>query len=151
MTNHDIYPISPKFFAEISALHCQSFHSGWDVKSLEELLASGAEGIIIKKSDTEQIIGFLMWRIAADEAEILTLATAPAHHRKGYGRRLLQEMLHSLENTGVQRIFLEVRNDNVAAEALYRQLGFTPCGHRKDYYLMADGSSRDALIMEHSL
>jgi ribosomal protein S18 acetylase RimI-like enzyme len=78
-----------------------------------------------------EILGFLAWReVAEDEHEILNLATAPGHRRQGVARLLLESALS--EFTG--RCFLEVRQSNSAARALYRQLGFVEAGRRPEYY-----------------
>ena len=78
-----------------------------------------------------QIAGFLAARTTTPgEHEILNLAVDPARRRRGIARRLLQEVLR----TGSGEWFLDVRESNAAAQALYNSLGFSPIGRRENYY-----------------
>ena len=87
--------------------------------------------------------GMILARCAADEAEILTLAVAPAARRLGIGRALVLEAARVAGERGAQKLLLEVSAANKAARALYVGLGFAPVGKRRRYY--ADGA--DALIL----
>ena len=79
----------------------------------------------------DRVVGFLVARrVYGGEWEILNLATDPRHRRKGVARRLVAELLTS----GVETVFLEVRESNVAAQELYKSLGFNAVSTRKDYY-----------------
>ena len=93
-----------------------------------------------------EIRGYAMLMPAVDEAELLSIGVAAAHQRKGLGRAMLLEMLGVARSKDMQRVFLEVRDSNVAAIALYRSAGFSVVGVRRDYYQNANGSE-DALVM----
>jgi ribosomal-protein-alanine N-acetyltransferase len=82
-------------------------------------------------------------RVAADEAEILTLAVTLGARRSGMGRRLLLAAMAEAATRGAASMVLEVATGNVAALGLYRSVGFSPVGHRRAYY--AGGA--DAVIM----
>jgi ribosomal-protein-alanine N-acetyltransferase len=86
--------------------------------------------------------GFVLARVAADEAEIVTLAVRPAARGRGLGRALLQAAIDKARSLGADTMFLEVGADNPQALALYAGLGFAKVGARKAYY---DG--RDALVL----
>ena len=73
-------------------------------------------------------------RLAADEAEILTIAVEAGWRGRGVGRALMAEMLRRAANAGARAMFLEVDEDNAAALALYRRLGFVKVGERPGYY-----------------
>ncbi|HAX40959.1 MAG TPA: ribosomal protein S18-alanine N-acetyltransferase [Bryobacteraceae bacterium] len=80
------------------------------------------------------IAAFLVIRqTAPDEAEILNIAVDPAHRRRGLARRLLAAAFRQ-----PRTFFLEVRQSNIAAQALYRSLGFHVCGRRPGYYRHPD-------------
>ena len=98
-----------------------------------------------------EVGGFLLWRRAADEAEIVTLAVRPEARRRGLGGRLLGRTMDRAREQGVTRLFLEVADDNLAALALYGSRGFEPVGKRPDYYARPDGSRADALILALNL
>ena len=89
----------------------------------------------------------VMARIAADEAEILTLAVHPHARRQGLARALLHEAATMLDAQGATALFLEVALRNTAARALYAAAGFAEVGRRRRYY--ADGD--DAMVMRRTL
>jgi ribosomal-protein-alanine N-acetyltransferase len=91
--------------------------------------------------------GVIMARVAADEAEILTLAVAPDVRRAGIGRALVDVAAAHAFSLGATRFFLEVSMTNQAAQALYRAAGFVQVGRRARYY--PDGS--DALVLSRGL
>ena len=71
---------------------------------------------------------------AADEGEILNLAVSPAGRRHGLGRALVEKAVATLRERGVGQIYLEVRESNAPARALYAARGFKEVGRRKQYY-----------------
>jgi ribosomal-protein-alanine N-acetyltransferase len=81
-----------------------------------------------------QTAGYVLARHAADEAEILNLGVAPAARRRGVGRALVREGLAALAARGAVQVFLEVRDSNAAARALYAEFGFGEVGRRRGYY-----------------
>ena len=78
--------------------------------------------------------GYLIGRIVADEAEILNLAVAPEERRRGIGAALLRDGLALCSERRVKSVFLEVRESNDRARALYSAHGFRPIGQRAGYY-----------------
>jgi len=91
--------------------------------------------------------GFILARIAADEAEILTIAVAPARRRAGSGHALLSAAIATAQRYGAASMFLEVSPVNDPAQGLYARLGFIRVGLRRRYY--PDGG--DALVMRRDL
>ena len=69
-----------------------------------------------------------------DEADITNVAVAKACQRRGIGRQLMQAMCTRMEEQGVKKLYLEVRQSNLAAIGLYESLGFSRYGVRKAYY-----------------
>lgn len=125
----------------LAALHAEAFDTPWDAASLTALLAS--PGVFA----VEQPDGFILIRVVADEAEILTLAVRPAVRRSGLGGRLVEAAVVRAAALGAERMFLEVAEDNVAARGLYARAGFREAGRRRGYYARSDGSREDALIL----
>jgi len=91
--------------------------------------------------------GFLLGRVIADEAELLTVAVDPAARRQGIGARLLSGFAAAAKARGATTAFLEVAASNASAQALYRQAGWVETGRRRAYYHAPDGSAEDALVM----
>jgi ribosomal-protein-alanine N-acetyltransferase len=131
--------------ARMAQLHAAAFERPWPAAEIAALLASGAECAIADDA------GFILWRTAGGEAEILTLAVAPIARRRGAGRALAEFALDQAERGGARSMFLEVAENNLAAIALYAALGFEAAGGRKGYYRDACGQMRDALILRRAL
>ena len=99
--------------------------------------------LVLLAWEGETAMGFCAWRqTAADEAEMLNLAVAPACRKRGAGRALVEELRRRAAGT----IFLEVAEANTAARALYRKTGWVELSERKDYY----GPGQNAIVMKNS-
>lgn len=93
-----------------------------------------------------QVVGFCILQPVLDEANLLLMAIHPNQQGKGLGYRLLDESIALLKNQPVQ-IFLEVRESNQAAIALYEKSGFHQIDLRKNYYPSPNGGREHAIIM----
>ncbi len=147
-----IQSIGAERSAECAAIHAASFAHPWQEADFEQLLVTPAvlaDGAVADKD--ERLAGFVISRIAADEAEILTLAVAPEWRLRGVASNLLQPHLSALAANRASRVFLEVEAGNTAALALYEKFGFEQVGERKSYYSGADASAKSALIMRRDL
>ena len=89
---------------------------------------------LVAEADCGAIVGYVVALDAADEGEILNLAVAPSGRRGGLGRALVQHILATLTARGVRQVYLEVRESNAPARALYVAQGFKEVGRRKQYY-----------------
>lgn len=92
----------------------------------------------------EKILGFAVFRVMDDEAELLSLALHPDSRRRGWGRQILEEFMVDLKQAGVAELRLEVRSGNTPARKLYETLGFTEDGRRSNYY---ENPREDAILM----
>jgi ribosomal-protein-alanine N-acetyltransferase len=133
---------------EIAALHARLFDSAWDADSITRSIEHPASASFIAQvREPRSLAGFVIGRIAADEAEILSIGVAPEWQRRGIGRRMVEGLVRASRRAEVARLFLEVAADNAAAIALYKSLGFKVAGRRKAYYQRAGGKSVDAVIL----
>jgi ribosomal-protein-alanine N-acetyltransferase len=133
-----------------SALHADAFaclgERGWTRQEIVELLAApGVAGVLVQSD--EETIGLALCRIAADEAELLTIAVRADHRRQGAGAALLRLVLALVRERGARNLFLEVGSDNPAALHLYRQAGFQAVGRRRAYYSRPGQRDADAIVM----
>lgn len=118
--------------------------AAWSEQELRELPALA--GVSAHVSERGGILtGVIVGRGVLDEAEILNLAVAPSARRQGEGRRLLLWLYEEFRKKGASRVFLEVRESNVAAIAFYQIMGFRAAGTRRDYY---QNPSEAATVME---
>jgi ribosomal-protein-alanine N-acetyltransferase len=128
----------------LAAIHRAAFPPGeaWSSNVIElQLAVPGAFGLLDQRG------GMILARVAADEAEVVTLAVAPGMRRRGLAQGLLGAAKEHARRQGAAAMFLEVDVANVGARALYSRLGFTKVGKRRGYY--ANGS--DALVMRVDL
>jgi ribosomal-protein-alanine N-acetyltransferase len=132
------------------ALHAESFEPlgerGWTRQEFAQLLASpGVAGLLLRADGGDA--GFALCRVAADEAELLTIAVRPLHRRRGVGRRLLTAVIDLVREAGAQMLFLDVGADNQAARSLYDAEGFCPVGCRPAYFRRDEGRVADGIVM----
>ena len=118
----------------ISQIHAQSFERGWSAAEMETHLQKD-----LCFGYGRPVQGFVILRAAADQAEILTLATAPEMRRTGLARQIMDIAETELIEQGVDRLFLEVAQDNQPAIAFYKASGFEPIGRRPAYYRRGGG------------
>ena len=137
-------PLLPADMPGMAALHTAAFPpaEAWGADALSLMLGlEGGYGFVVENT------GFILARAVAGEAEVLTLAVAPAARRAGTGRALLAAALDGAGARGAHTMFLEVSRNNTGATALYLSAGFTEVGLRRRYY--SDGS--DALVLRRDL
>jgi [ribosomal protein S18]-alanine N-acetyltransferase len=140
-----ISPVKKDAFGGLADLHTRCFARGWSSMELARLAAE--PGVIALSAGGKRAAGFILVRVALDEAEILTLATDPQERRTGIARSLLAAAMIEARRSGARTVFLEVSDQNAAAISLYQSAGFVQGGRRRAYY--SDGS--DALVMEKTL
>jgi ribosomal-protein-alanine N-acetyltransferase len=137
----------------IAAIHAEAFHRPWSAAEVEALLADRS---VLADAAQEgraggALLGFVMSRRAADEAEILSIGVTRRARGRGIGKTLLARHMARLAQAGVSRLFLEVEESNAAARALYARAGFAQVGRREAYYRQADGSAAAALVLRLDL
>lgn len=93
----------------------------------------------------QEVVGVLEWRNLGREAEILDLAVRAGDRRNGFATLLVEGFLRQAGASGAQQAFLEVRESNVAAIALYGKFGFAITGRRPNYYRRPEEA---ALLMQ---
>lgn len=129
----------------IAAVHAASFRRGWSEDEFRRLIADRAV-VCHRAMIGRKLIGFIISRVTAGEAEILSVAVAPDRRGRGFARPLLDLHLRRLAGLGVRTVFLEVGETNAPACRLYRQTGFTEVGRRQGYY---DGGAAALVLRRH--
>lgn len=130
----------------IAALHAASFRRGWGEDEVSGLLTDSTV-VTHRAMIRRALVGFIMSRVAADEAEILSVAIAPARRGRGLSRPLLDFHLRTLARRAVRTVFLEVDERNAPARRLYARAGFAEVGSRHGYY----ESGATALVLRRDL
>ncbi len=136
--------------ATIAEIHAASFRRGWSDGEIEGMLLD--RNVVAHRATIgRNVAGFAISRVAADEAEILSIAVAQAYRGRAVARTLLRHHLGRLAALGVHTVFLEVDEGNVSALRLYRRAGFIEAGRRKGYYPNPTGEPATALVLRRNL
>jgi ribosomal-protein-alanine N-acetyltransferase len=133
----------------LADVHATAFDSPWAADDILRF-AEDRGGFVVAAEEGGALAGFILCRMIAGEAEVLTLAVRPAARRRGIGRALLEAAL-ALSASTAATMFLEVAADNPGAVSLYAGAGFETVGRRAGYYGRASGGSVDALVMRRPL
>ncbi len=126
----------------LAAIHARAFDDGnaWNAAVVAGQL--GRPGVFALIAGT---CGMIIARVAADEAEVLTIGVVPEFRQRGVGRALIQAAAEAARYNGAAKLFLEVSTRNPAARGLYQAMGFLSAGRRRAYY--ADGSDALGLML----
>ena len=133
-----IEPAAPTDAALLHGIAERCFSSPWSEVTFASMLGERGCAFYIARSGGSAV-GFCAVRAASDEGELLDIAVLPEHRRGGIGTALAY-----LRDAGTERIFLEVRVSNSAAQSMYASCGFVACGVRKKYY---SAPTEDAAVM----
>jgi [ribosomal protein S18]-alanine N-acetyltransferase len=145
-----VEPANSRDAARLAQLHGASFHRGWGEGEFEAMLTE-RHTLVHRLRQGRQTIGFAVSRMAADEAEILSIAIDAAHRGRGLSRTLLLTHLGHLLGRGIRTVFLEVEENNLPARRLYERAGFGVVGRRERYYTQPGGEQLNALLMRRDL
>jgi ribosomal-protein-alanine N-acetyltransferase len=145
-----VEPATSRDAPALAKLHKASFHRGWDVGEFEQLLADRSV-LAHRLRMGHTVVGFIFSRMAADEAEILSVAIAPSMRGRGLSGPLVRTHLGYLAGSGIRTVFLEVEENNQPARALYAKAGFNTVGRRERYYKDDSGAQLNAIVMRRDL
>jgi ribosomal-protein-alanine N-acetyltransferase len=141
-------PMREEDLDAVLAIELRAYPFPWTRGIFQDRLRADYPAWVLQRDGA--IIGYGMLSIAADEAHVLNVCTAPEEQGQGHGRRLLRALLLLARGRGAQRVFLEVRPSNTVAIALYHDEGFNEIGRRPRYY-PARGGREDAIVMAMEL
>lgn len=129
---------------EIFAIEMECFSVPWSLDSIEAELVNEDKKLYYVIEDANGVVGYAGAWLVYDEGQITNIAIRPSARRQGFGAKLTSALIEECFKRGMHEIFLEVRISNLSALSLYRQLGFTVKGMRKNYY---SEPKEDAYIM----
>ena len=115
-----------------------------------EVMLTERNTLVHRLRQGRKVIGFAVSRMAADEAELLSIAIDATQRGRGLSRNLLLTHLGHLAGRGVRKVFLEVEENNQPARRLYEWAGFEVVGRRERYY-QQPGEQLNALLMRRDL
>ena len=132
----------------IAAIEKSAFSDPWSAASFRSLLGGHAVHFSVAVDDADSVLGYLVMWVAGGEAEIANLAVDSAARRRHIGSALLDHAIGVARAGRAEAIFLEVRESNAAARAIYAAHGFASVGRRSNYYRRP---VEDALVLRLSL
>jgi len=118
----------------------------WTRGNFIDSLAAGYHARLLLRPRDHELLGYCIAMAGVDEMHLLNITVVPAHQRQGHARFLLDDLLTRCRTSGASRLWLEVRDSNATARAVYRHLGFREEGMRPGYYPAA-GGREDAVVM----
>ena len=131
----------------IAAIERASFADPWTRESFAQL--AGRADVCFRVAEIDgEVAGYLVAWFVADEGELANIAVAPGARGRGVGAALLDELLATAAAHGVEAVFLEVRESNAVARALYAARGFEEVGRRRGYYRRP---VEDALVLRRTV
>lgn len=137
--------MGPDDLDEAMAIECLSYLTPWSRSAFDREIADNMTAeYIVAEAPSGSICGYAGMWVLMDEGHITNIAVHPDFRRQGIGTALLCEMARRGRARGVDKLTLEVRPSNAAAQNLYSQLGFVARGRRKRYY---SDTGEDAIIM----
>ncbi len=137
--------MTPADVPAVSQIDRMSFSLPWPEHSFQyEVSENRVSRCWVAESDDKRIAAMIVSWIIVDEMHIATIATHPEFRRQGIGERILRQALVDGRQSGARMAFLEVREANEAAQAMYRKFGFHATGRRPRYYR---DNGEDAILM----
>ncbi len=120
------------------------FAEPWSEEAFKSDIMENDRAFYIVAEIDGRLAGYAGLWVIVDEGHITNVAVAPENRRKGIGRAIVATLIEVAEENGLNSFTLEVRESNLAAQALYREFKFKPAGIRKGYYL---DNGENAIIM----
>lgn len=119
------------------------YGSPWEASQfLADIVNQSSHYLLLE--DKDQVIGYVVFHVVLDEAEVINVAILPKYRGQGLAKKLLRVGLSEIIKLGVETVFLEVRETNYPALTVYLTLGFEEIGRRKAYYHQP---KEDGLVM----
>jgi ribosomal-protein-alanine N-acetyltransferase len=143
-TQYEFRPMRMNDLEAIMVIEPQIYPYPWTSGNFSDSLNSGYSACVLLHN--EEIIGYSLMMMVLDEAHLLNLSIAKNYQKQGLGRYLLEHMVDIAKNNQMVNMFLEVRQSNISAIALYENMGFNEMGIRRGYYPAINGRE-DAVLM----
>ena len=130
---------------EIVRIEQTAYSHPWTSGHFVDSIKSGYRCVRLRLND--ETLGYHVAMRGPGEMHLLNLTVTPAHQRRGLGARLLDELIAHCQSERLDDLWLEVRESNLAAQALYAKAGFATVGIRKDYYPLEGNRREHAVVM----
>ena len=137
--------LSPRWLPALLQIENQVYSHPWSESNFHDSLRAGYQAQLLVAEQV--LLGYFVAMQGVDEVHLLNLTVAPAYQGQGWARLMLQALRLWARGQGAQWLWLEVRDSNARARAVYAAQGFVQVGLRKNYYPAAAGQREDALVL----
>ena len=134
---------------DVAALQRRCFENPWDPGTVREVMEGAlCRGLGVENSVSGILVAYALYAVQRELCHLIDLGVTPGWRRRGVGSGLVEAVIEQARAASASTVFLEVREQNTAARALYERLGFTRRGRRPRYYPDTD---EDALVLMRDL
>jgi len=148
-TTYEIHPLTEKHLKEVMSVNLRCFKKGenYTKHTFSYLLNEPTTLSYRVATPAEEIVGFIFVMTSQGTGHITTIGVAPEHRRRGLAGKMLEHIEQALKKREIATVSLEVRISNIAAQSLYRGLGYTIVQRLINYY----NNGEDAFLMVKSI
>ena len=135
MNDLEVRELTPEMLGETAEIERLCFSEPWSENALTYMCTSqNTYAISVIDKATGRLAAYGGAQYVLDEANIVNIATHPDYRRRGCASAIMHALEAFMRDNGVEFVYLEVRESNIGARALYEKEGFAPCGIIKNYY-----------------
>ena len=145
-----LLPMNSAHLDTVMAIEAATYAFPWSRGNFVDSLASGYVAQVLYDAGGE-ILGYLIAMAGVDEMHLLNITVAPPHQGQGHARYMLEAVIALCRARRARQLWLEVRDSNARARAIYLKRGFAHVGVRKGYYPAPQGRREDAVVMSLQL
>lgn len=141
-----LLPMDSRQLDTVLAIEARAYAFPWTRGNFVDSLASGYAAQVLY-GERGEVLGYFVAMGGVDEMHLLNITTAPEQEHRGHARFMLDALVGLCRTRQARQLWLEVRESNARAHAIYLRRGFVQVGRRKGYYPAAQGRREDALVM----
>lgn len=141
-----LLPMHAAHLDAVMAIEVGAYAFPWSRGNFVDSLAAGYDARVLY-DDQGEILGYFVAMAGVDEMHLLNITVAPAAWHQGHARFMLGALADLCRQRQAHQLWLEVRESNERARAIYRRHGFAEVGKRRGYYPAAHGRREDAVVM----
>ena len=142
-----IRPMTKEDCVQVAAIEAASFSVPWSLNAFTETVEKENFRYFVAEEEGE-ILGYCGFLFVLDEAEIPNVCVKASARKRGVGKQMMSVLMEEAKKLGMAVLYLEVRESNTPARALYKSLGFEENGIRKNFY---EHPSEHAVLMSKTL
>jgi ribosomal-protein-alanine N-acetyltransferase len=139
-------PLTVADLGAVLAIENAAYEFPWTRGNFIDALAAGnhAQGL---RDAAGTLCAYCVAMAGVQEMHLLNLTVAPPYQHRGLARLMLDALVAASGAADARWLWLEVRESNQRAQAVYRRYGFETIGLRRGYYPAAGGQREDAIVM----